>query len=86
VPIGCAGVAAYPGDVLVGDRDGLIVVRRRLAPRIGDEALEQEEQEEYLHGRVRAGEPLAGGLYPPNEQTRKDYRRWDYRRWKAART
>lgn len=76
VPVGCAGVAVYPGDVLVGDRDGVIVVPRYLAPQIVDEALEQEELEAYLHTRAHAGEPLLGGLYPPNEQTKKEYREW----------
>ncbi|AXG81274.1 RraA family protein [Streptomyces paludis] len=76
VPIGCAGVAVYPGDVLVGDRDGVIVVPRHLAPRIADEALEQEELEAYLHTRVHAGEALLGGLYPPSDETKEQYRQW----------
>ncbi|MEU4839951.1 ribonuclease activity regulator RraA [Nocardia testacea] len=76
VPIGCAGVAVYPGDLLVGDRDGVIVIPRHLAPVIVDECLEQEELEAYLHTRVREGEPLLGGLYPPSEETKAEYRRW----------
>ncbi|MFJ2554633.1 MULTISPECIES: ribonuclease activity regulator RraA [unclassified Streptomyces] len=76
VPIGCAGVAVYPGDILVGDRDGVIVVPRHLAPRIVDQALEQEELEDYLHTRVHEGEPLLGGLYPPSEETREQFRQW----------
>ncbi|MFE2498739.1 ribonuclease activity regulator RraA [Streptomyces scopuliridis] len=76
VPIGCAGVAVYPGDVLVGDRDGVIVVPRHLAPGIVDEALEQEELEAYLHTRVHEGEALLGGLYPPDEETKERYRQW----------
>ena len=73
VPIGCAGVAIYPGDVLVGDRDGVVVIPRVLAPEIAGPALEQEALEGYLHGRVKAGEPL-WGVYPPSEQTLADYR------------
>lgn len=76
VPIGCAGVAVYPGDLLVGDRDGVIVVPRYLAPQIVDECLEQEELEAYLHTRVHQGEPLLGGLYPPSEKTKAEYREW----------
>lgn len=76
VPIGCAGVAIYPGDLLVGDRDGVIVIPRHLAPQIVDEALEQEELEQYLHTRARNGEPLVGGLYPPSEKTKSEYREW----------
>lgn len=74
-PIGCAGVAVYPGDVLVGDRDGVMVVPRHLAPTIADSAVEQEEMEDYLHGRVLAGEAL-WGVYPPNAQTISDYASW----------
>jgi regulator of RNase E activity RraA len=73
VPIGCAGVAVYPGDVLVADRDGVVVVPRALAPEIAQPALEQERLEAYLHTRIKAGEPL-WGIYPPSEQTLADYR------------
>ncbi|MFE9884402.1 ribonuclease activity regulator RraA [Streptomyces scopuliridis] len=76
VPIGCAGVAVYPGDFLVGGRDGVIVVPRHLAPGIVDEALEQEELEAYLHTRVHEGEALLGGLYPADEETKERYRQW----------
>lgn len=75
VPIGCAGVAVYPGDVLVGDRDGVIVLPRALAAELATPAAEQEALEEYLHTRVRAGEPL-WGVYPPDQKTLKDYRTW----------
>jgi len=73
VPIGCAGVAVYPGDVLVGDRDGVVVVPRSIAAEIARPALEQERLEAYLHTRIQAGEPL-WGVYPPSEQTLADYR------------
>lgn len=73
-PIGCAGVPVYPGDVLVGDSDGVITVPRELTDEIAADASEQEELEEYLHSRVRAGEPL-WGVYPPDEDTMAKYRR-----------
>lgn len=75
VPIGCAGVAVYPGDVLVGDRDGIIVVPRALAAELAEPAAEQEQLENYLNERVRAGEPL-WGLYPPDETTLAAYEAW----------
>jgi len=75
VPIGCAGVAVYPGDVLVGDPDGVIVVPRALAPVIAVPAREQERLEAYLHTRIQQGEPL-WGVYPPDENTLADYRAW----------
>jgi regulator of RNase E activity RraA len=73
VPIGCAGVAIYPGDVLVGDRDGVVVVPRALAAELAGPALEQEQLEAYLHTRLKAGEAL-WGVYPPSEQTLAEYR------------
>lgn len=73
VPIGCAGVAVYPGDVVVGDRDGVIVIPRALAPEVATTALEQERLEAYLHTRVLAGESL-DGIYPPREHTIAQYK------------
>jgi regulator of RNase E activity RraA len=73
VPIGCAGVAVYPGDVLVGDRDGVVVVPRALAAEIAGPAAEQEQLEAYLHTRIKAGEALAG-VYPPSPRTLAEYR------------
>ncbi len=72
VPIGCAGVAVYPGDVLVADRDGIIVVPRGLAAEIAEPSLEQEKLEAFVATKIRAGAPLAGN-YPPGEQTIAEY-------------
>jgi regulator of RNase E activity RraA len=73
VPIGCAGVAIYPGDVLVGDRDGVVVIPRSIAAEIADPSLEQEQLEAYLHTRIMAGEPL-WGIYPPSAETKAQYK------------
>jgi regulator of RNase E activity RraA len=73
VPIGCAGVAIYPGDVLVGDRDGVVVIPRSIAAEIADPSLEQEQLEAYLHTRIKGGEPL-WGIYPPSEETKAQYK------------
>lgn len=75
VPVGCAGVAVYPGDIVVGDADGVIIIPRSLAPAIADDALEQELREAYLHTRVHNGESLLG-VYPPNEKTLAEYEAW----------
>ena len=75
VPIGCAGVAVYPGDVLVGDRDGVIVVPRALVPEIAQSSADQEELEDYLNRRVANGEAL-WGIYPPNSTTLDEFRAW----------
>lgn len=75
VPIGCAGVAVFPGDILVGDEEGVIVIPRHLAPLIAGPAAEQEELERFVLEKVAAGAPLPG-TYPPDEQTLAEFAAW----------
>jgi len=75
VPIGCAGVAVYPGDIIVGDGEGVACIPRHLAAEVADAAVRQEHLEEFVVSRIEAGEALRG-IYPPNEQTLADYQRW----------
>ncbi|HEY0438760.1 MAG TPA: ribonuclease activity regulator RraA [Xanthobacteraceae bacterium] len=74
-PIACGGVAVYPGDIVLGDADGVVIVPRAIAAEIAREAVEQEEMEAWLAERVRAGAPLAG-TFPPSEETLKEYKAW----------
>jgi regulator of RNase E activity RraA len=73
VVVGCAGVQVRPGDVLVGDLDGVVCVPRALVEEIAVPALEQTRLEEFLHERIRAGASLAD-TYPPDEQVLAEYR------------
>ena len=73
VPVACAGVAVFPGDVLMGDEDGVVVIPRHLAATIAAPAAEQEALERFLFAKVEAGAPLPG-TYPPNEETLAEYR------------
>ncbi|QCB45170.1 ribonuclease activity regulator RraA [Hydrogenophaga sp. PAMC20947] len=66
VPIGCGGVPVFPGDVLVGDGDGVIVIPLEIVDEIAEEASKMEQFETYVLGKVGAGEAVIG-LYPPNE-------------------
>lgn len=75
VPIGCGGVAVYPGDVIVGDDEGVAVIPRHLADEVARDAAEQEKLEAFILERVENGAKLPG-TYPPNEQTRADYEAW----------
>lgn len=72
VPIACAGVAVYPGDVLVGDADGVVCVPRSYVARIARAAEEQERLEEFVLARVQAGAPLRG-TYPPDRSALEQY-------------
>ena len=75
VPIGCAGVPVYPGDIVVGDADGVVVVPRHLAAEIASEAVEQERFERFVTAEVAGGATIRG-LYPPNADARARYERW----------
>ncbi len=68
VPIGCGGVLVEPGDVVVGDQDGVVVFPLALADEVAEAAHAQERLEEYLWERVNAGESILG-VYPPSEET-----------------
>jgi regulator of RNase E activity RraA len=72
VPIGCAGVAIYPGDIIVGDADGVVCVPRHLVPLIAGPAVAQERLEDWILAEVESGEPLRG-TYPPAESTLARY-------------
>lgn len=73
VPIGCAEVAVYPGDIMVADHDGVVCVPRHLADEVAEAAVEQDRLEEFILERVAGGAPLRG-TYPPDEDTLRDYR------------
>ncbi len=73
-PIGCGGVAIFPGDVIVADGDGAVVVPAALVDEIAALAVEQERLEEWILGEVAKGVALPG-LYPPNAETRARYER-----------
>ncbi|MBK1783634.1 hypothetical protein [Prauserella cavernicola] len=73
VPIGCGGVAVYPGDVLVGDDDGVLVVPKEYASQVAAGAAEQEGLERFIGEKVRAGASLRG-LYPASAELLAEYR------------
>jgi regulator of RNase E activity RraA len=75
VPIGCGGVPVYPGDVIVGDEEGVVVIPRHLADEIAADAVEQETMEAFILERIQNGAALPG-TYPPNAETRAQYAEW----------
>lgn len=75
VPIGCAEVPVYPGDVMVGDEEGVVCVPRELAAEVARDAVRQEHLERFVQAEVDAGAALPG-TYPPDEQTRARYQKW----------
>jgi regulator of RNase E activity RraA len=75
VPIACGGVAVYPGDMVVGDADGVVIIPAHLAEEVAVDAEEQEAMEEFLKARIASGAPLPG-TYPPNDATKAAYAEW----------
>jgi len=75
VPIGCGGVAVYPGDVIVGDDEGVAVIPRHLADEVAADAEQQEAMEAFILERIQRGAALPG-TYPPNAETRAAYEEW----------
>jgi regulator of RNase E activity RraA len=72
VPIGCAEVLVMPGDIMVGDGEGVVCVPRSVADPVAVSGLEQERLEAFLLEKVRGGAPLPG-TYPPDAATRAEY-------------
>jgi regulator of RNase E activity RraA len=75
VPIGCGGVAVFPGDIVVGDAEGVVIVPAHLATEVARDAAEQERLEVFVMQEVAGGRPLRG-TYPPNADTVARYRAW----------
>ena len=71
-PIACGGCAIFPGDVIVADDDGAVVIPIALVDQIAKEGLEHEQYEEWVVKEVEKGVKLPG-LYPMNEETKKRY-------------
>jgi regulator of RNase E activity RraA len=76
VPIGCGDVAVFPGDVVVGDAEGVIVIPAQLADEVALEAVEMTAFEDFVTEKVHEGRSILG-LYPPtDEQSRTDFAAW----------
>ncbi len=75
VTVACAGVTIQPGDILVGDADGVVVLPPAIAAEVLADAREQEREEEFIAARVALGDPL-DGLHPLSDARRPDYEAW----------
>ena len=76
VPIGCGDAPVFPGDAVVGDMDGVIIVPHGIADEVADEAVEMTAFEDFVIEQVRAGQAILG-LYPPTDPANLDaFARW----------
>ena len=76
VPIGCGDAPVFPGDVVVGDAEGVVVIPAHLADEVAAEAVEMTVFEDFVQAKVMEGRSILG-LYPPtDEQSRVDFVAW----------
>jgi regulator of RNase E activity RraA len=74
-PIACGGSAIFPGDMIVADDDGAVVIPQALVDFVVAEGAEHELLESWLVQEVEKGAKLPG-LYPPNDENKKRYEAW----------
>ena len=76
VPIGCGDVAVFPGDVIVGDDDGVMVIPQEIVDQVADECIEMTLFEDFVLEKVNEGRTIIG-LYPPtDENTLNEFEEW----------
>jgi 5-oxopent-3-ene-1,2,5-tricarboxylate decarboxylase / 2-hydroxyhepta-2,4-diene-1,7-dioate isomerase len=75
VPVRIGSVTVIPGDILVGESTGILVIPAAIAEKIADKALEHDEQEEFQRELLLKGESIFG-VYPMNDATRKRFEEW----------
>lgn len=80
VPVGCGDAPVWPGDVIVGDGEGVVVIPAHLADEIADEATEMTAFEDFVTERVQQGQSILG-LYPPTDERNRDA----FAAWRKAR-
>jgi len=80
IPIGCGGVPVYPGDIVVGDAEGVVVVPHGIAEAVAGEAAAQTLFEDFVTEQVLAGRSIFG-LYPPTDPATDG----QFKAWCAAR-
>ena len=74
MPIGCGDVAVWPGDVIVGDDEGVFVIPAHLADEVAAEAVEMTAFEDFVTEEVRNGKSIVG-LYPATKNRRRSISR-----------
>jgi len=81
VAIGCGGVAVFPGDIIVGDGEGVVVIPTHLAETVAQQGIEQEEKEIFILEKIQHGASIVG-TYPPDEKTKTEFEDWKEQRRK----
>lgn len=75
VPVGVAGVAVYPGDIIMGDGEGVVAIPRHLVDEVAVDAAFAAEYELFVAEQLRAGRSIFG-LFPATAESRAEYEQW----------
>ncbi|KZM50509.1 hypothetical protein OA90_08605 [Labrenzia sp. OB1] len=79
-PIACGGVAVFPGDIIVGDNEGVVCIPEHMANEVANEAAEMTVFEDFVLEKVQHGESIFG-LYPPTDASTKErFKTWRHER------
>jgi regulator of RNase E activity RraA len=76
LPIACGGVAVYPGDIVVGDRDAILVIPPDIVEAVAEEAVKNYEYEEFAELEVARGRSLKGLFPAVSDEAKRDYEEW----------
>jgi regulator of RNase E activity RraA len=76
LPIGCGGVAVYPGDIIVGDPDGVVVIPANLADEIAEEAVATTLYDTFAEAEVARGRTLIGLFPMADDKAKQDFEVW----------
>lgn len=75
VPVACGDVAVLPGDIIVGDAEGVVVVPSQLAEDVARRAAEMELKEDFIIEKIRGGASIIG-TYPADDETLAEFQEW----------
>ena len=76
LPIACGGVAVYPGDIIVGDCDGVVVIPPDIVDAVAEEALATTLYDEFAEEEVARGRSLVGLFPGAGEEAKRDFEAW----------
>jgi regulator of RNase E activity RraA len=85
VPIGCAGALVCPGDIILGDEDGVVVIPQAMLGEVVEACLIHEDREEFIRLKLAEGVPLEG-LYPTGPEWEERFQAWRSKRGKVKRS
>ncbi|MCY4304543.1 MAG: ribonuclease activity regulator RraA [Aestuariivita sp.] len=75
LPVGCGDVAVFPGDIAVGDAEGVVIIPQKIANKVAEKAWLQTQFEEFVSQKIAGGASIFG-LFPPEECALEEFEEW----------